>query len=183
MALSGVRSSWLMLARNCDLCWLANSQLAALVLDLVEQARILDRDHRLVGEGGGEIDLRSLNGSSVARTSTTRRSGFPRAPAERRARYGPPIFCASPNMYFGSAWMSGTWMMRVQAQFAQRSAVIGGIGSSSCGHGRRAGSQWLANAFLRRAGRRCMLAYRRRTAVRPHQPTCRTPLADRRSSG
>jgi hypothetical protein len=25
MALSGVRSSWLMLARNCDLCWLANS--------------------------------------------------------------------------------------------------------------------------------------------------------------
>ena len=25
MALSGVRSSWLMLARNCDLCWLATS--------------------------------------------------------------------------------------------------------------------------------------------------------------
>src|SRR5215510_7723039 len=25
MALSGVRSSWLMLARNCDLCWLAIS--------------------------------------------------------------------------------------------------------------------------------------------------------------
>ena len=25
MALSGVRSSWLMLARNCDLCWLAVS--------------------------------------------------------------------------------------------------------------------------------------------------------------
>ena len=25
MALSGVRSSWLMLARNCDLCWLASS--------------------------------------------------------------------------------------------------------------------------------------------------------------
>ena len=24
MALSGVRSSWLMLERNCDLCWLAN---------------------------------------------------------------------------------------------------------------------------------------------------------------
>ena len=25
MAFSGVRSSWLMLARNCDLCWLASS--------------------------------------------------------------------------------------------------------------------------------------------------------------
>src|SRR5881394_341678 len=25
MALSGVRSSWLILARNCDLCWLATS--------------------------------------------------------------------------------------------------------------------------------------------------------------
>src|SRR5215471_3159898 len=25
MALSGVRSSWLILARNCDLCWLASS--------------------------------------------------------------------------------------------------------------------------------------------------------------
>ena len=25
MALSGVRSSWLMLARNCDLCWLASA--------------------------------------------------------------------------------------------------------------------------------------------------------------
>jgi hypothetical protein len=24
-ALSGVRSSWLMLARNCDLCWLASA--------------------------------------------------------------------------------------------------------------------------------------------------------------
>ena len=25
MALSGVRSSWLILARNCDLCWLASA--------------------------------------------------------------------------------------------------------------------------------------------------------------
>ena len=51
MALSGVRSSWLMLARNCDLCWLASCELPALVLDLREQARVLDRQHRLRGEG------------------------------------------------------------------------------------------------------------------------------------
>ncbi len=41
MALSGVRSSCDMLARNSDLCWLATSSCAALVLDLVEQARVL----------------------------------------------------------------------------------------------------------------------------------------------
>ena len=51
MAFSGVRSSWLMLARNCDLCWLATSSCGALLLDLAEQARVLDRDGRLVGEG------------------------------------------------------------------------------------------------------------------------------------
>ena len=32
-------------------------ELEALLLDLVEQPYILDRDHRLVGEGRGEIDL------------------------------------------------------------------------------------------------------------------------------
>src|SRR5262249_21775559 len=32
-------------------------QLAALLLDFVEQPHVLDRDHRLVGEGGGELDL------------------------------------------------------------------------------------------------------------------------------
>ena len=38
MALSGVRSSWLTLETNCDLCSLAIRELAALVLDFVEQA-------------------------------------------------------------------------------------------------------------------------------------------------
>ena len=32
-------------------------ELAALVLDFVEQPHVLDRDHRLVGEGGQEFDL------------------------------------------------------------------------------------------------------------------------------
>jgi hypothetical protein len=52
MALSGVRSSWLTLARNCDLRSLRVRQLPALVLDFIEQAHIFDRDHRLVGKGG-----------------------------------------------------------------------------------------------------------------------------------
>ena len=32
-------------------------ELAALVLDFVEQAHVLDRDHRLVGEGLDQLDL------------------------------------------------------------------------------------------------------------------------------
>ena len=87
MALSGVRSSWLMLARNCDLCWLAICELAALVLDLVEQPHVLDRDHRLVGEGGDQLDL--LVGEwphRGSRQASSRRSAFLRAGAARRAR-------------------------------------------------------------------------------------------------
>ena len=57
MALSGVRSSWLMLERNCDLCWLAISQLTALFLNFVEQPHVLDRDRRLIGEGADQLDL------------------------------------------------------------------------------------------------------------------------------
>ena len=49
MAFSGVRSSWDMLARNCDLCRL-RLQLAALLLDLLEQPGVLDRQRRLAGE-------------------------------------------------------------------------------------------------------------------------------------
>src|SRR5215510_10118067 len=57
MAFNGVRSSWLILARNCDLCWLAISRLAALVLDFLEQADVLDGYCRLVGKGGDKRNL------------------------------------------------------------------------------------------------------------------------------
>ena len=51
IAFSGVRSSCDMLARNCDLCWLAASSCSALFLDLLEQPRVLDGEHRLGREG------------------------------------------------------------------------------------------------------------------------------------
>ena len=57
MALSGVRSSWLMLETNCDLFSLAICELSVLVLDFVEQPHVLDGDHRLVGEGRDQLDL------------------------------------------------------------------------------------------------------------------------------
>jgi hypothetical protein len=49
MAFSGVRSSWLMLARNCDVL-ARHRQLMAFVLDFVEQPHILDRDCCLVSK-------------------------------------------------------------------------------------------------------------------------------------
>src|SRR6202048_902318 len=49
MALSGVRSSWLILARNCDLCWLASASCRLLSWVSSKQTRVLDLDHWLVG--------------------------------------------------------------------------------------------------------------------------------------
>ena len=57
MALSGVRSSWDMFARNCDLCWLAISKLAALFLELLEQPGVLDGDDGLIRERLQQRDL------------------------------------------------------------------------------------------------------------------------------
>src|SRR5262249_16554892 len=42
---------------NVRLVLVCQLDVAVLLLDLVEQPYILDRDHRLVGEGRGEIDL------------------------------------------------------------------------------------------------------------------------------
>ena len=57
MAASGVLSSWLMLATNCDLCWLAISSSRLFLGDLLEQPRVLDGDDGLVGEGLDQLDL------------------------------------------------------------------------------------------------------------------------------
>ena len=56
MAFSGVRSSWDMFARNCDLCWLATSSCSALLLDLLEQPGVLDRQDGLAGERLEQVD-------------------------------------------------------------------------------------------------------------------------------
>ena len=56
IAFSGVRSSWDMFARNCDLCWLASPSWLIRLLELLEQARVLDGDDGLVGERLDEAD-------------------------------------------------------------------------------------------------------------------------------
>ena len=58
IAFSGVRSSWDMFARNCDLCWLASASCAVRLLELLEQAGVLDGDDGLVGERLQQRDLR-----------------------------------------------------------------------------------------------------------------------------
>ena len=50
-AFIGVRISWLIVARNALFASLAASAAARACLRFLEQPRVLDRDHRLVGEG------------------------------------------------------------------------------------------------------------------------------------
>ncbi len=57
MALSGVRSSWDMLARNSDLCRFAISSCVRLLAQLLEQAGVLDGDDGLVAERPEDLDL------------------------------------------------------------------------------------------------------------------------------
>ena len=45
-------------------------KLAALVLDFVEQPNVLDRDHRLVGEGGDQLDLLVGEGCTTLRSES-----------------------------------------------------------------------------------------------------------------
>ena len=61
------------------MCWFATSSCAALVLDLAEQPRVLDRDHRLVGEGLEQRDLLVGEGLGVIATDEDRAdaSAFP----------------------------------------------------------------------------------------------------------
>ena len=56
-AFIGVRISWLMVARNALLASLAVSAAARASCASLEQPRVLDRDHRLVGEGLQQREL------------------------------------------------------------------------------------------------------------------------------
>ena len=71
-------------------------ELAALVLDFVEQPHVLDRDHRLVGEGRDQLDL--LVGErphARCASAPARRSARLRAAAARRAWCGSRRACCA----------------------------------------------------------------------------------------
>ena len=86
-------------------------ELAALLLDFVEQPHVLDGDRGLVGEGGHQLDL--LVGE---RPDVGSRSMSARRPASPSRSIGtpsmvrkPPSFCASGQVYSGSVCTSGIW--------------------------------------------------------------------------
>ena len=83
-------------------------ELAALVLDFVEQPHVLDRDHRLVGEGGDQLDLlvgeRPHLGARQASTPIgmpSRSSGTPSIVRNAKS------FWPRRSVYSGSARTSG----------------------------------------------------------------------------
>jgi hypothetical protein len=85
IALSGVRSSCDMLARNSDL-WLVRAlELPALVLDLVEQPHVLERDRRLIAERSQQRDLLVAERTDLVRGATgSSRTACLRESAESR---------------------------------------------------------------------------------------------------
>ena len=57
IAFSGVRSSWDMFARNCDLCWLASASWPFASWSCLEEPGVLDGDDGLVRERLQQRDL------------------------------------------------------------------------------------------------------------------------------
>jgi hypothetical protein len=64
-----------MLARNWDLCSLA-SAMPVFILDLVEQAHVLDRNHCLVGKGREQLDLLVGEGRDLSLPQTYCAEGY-----------------------------------------------------------------------------------------------------------
>ena len=96
MALSGVRSSWLMLARNCDLCWLASASWRLLswissnsrtfsIAITAWSAKVVDQLDLLVGERPHVVRVKTITPIG----SPSRSSGTPSMVRK------PPTFCAS----------------------------------------------------------------------------------------
>ena len=93
-ALSGVRSSCDMLARNSDLCRLATSSSRGLRLQLAEQPGVDDGQRRLAGEGLQQLEhvVRRRRRSSRGGPPARRRSG-------RRAASGTASIDRQPSSY------------------------------------------------------------------------------------
>ena len=88
-------------------------ELAAFVLDLLEQAHVLDGDRRLVGEGGDSSICLSVKGAPRMRANPRTPIGTPsRSIGTPSAVRTPPSSCASVNVYSGSANTSAIWTLR-----------------------------------------------------------------------
>ena len=114
IALSGVRSSWDMFARNCDLCWLAASSSRLVSCDLLEQPGVLDRQDRLAGERLEQVDDGLGNSPVSCGGSPGRRPPAARGRAGRPAARGSQPAAGRPATGLGAksrlrAARSATW--------------------------------------------------------------------------
>ena len=88
-AFSGVRSSWDMFARNCDLCWEASSSARPCASSVWIQPGVVDGQRRLAGERLEQRDDLGREGAGRRRaTSPGRRGRDPRGGAARPAPSG-----------------------------------------------------------------------------------------------
>ena len=67
IAFIGVRISWLMAARKALLAWLAASAASRALAQVREQARVVDRDRRLLRQADEEVEVGCVNGRAPRR--------------------------------------------------------------------------------------------------------------------
>src|SRR5262249_36788691 len=88
-------------------------KLPTLVLDVVEQPYVLDRDHGLIGERVITSTCLSVNGRGTERASTSAPIGYASRSSGTASTERKPVFSwASLQVYSGSAKTSGTWTIR-----------------------------------------------------------------------
>ena len=102
MALSGVRSSWLMLARNCDLCWLASASWRLLSWISSNSRTFSIAITAWSAKVVASSICLSVKRRTTWRSARSRRSGSLRAATARRAWHASRCFCGI-TLYSGSA--------------------------------------------------------------------------------
>src|SRR5262249_45827329 len=110
MALSGVRSLWLILARNCDLCWLALSSCRVLSWISSNKRTFSMAIAAWSAKVVTSSTCLSENGCTSERDKVSTPIGMPsRNIGTARTVRKSPNFCASTQVYCGSAFTSAIW--------------------------------------------------------------------------
>ena len=183
MALSGVRSSWLILARNCDLCWLASASCRLLSSISLNSCALLDRQYRLRGEGLQEFDrvFREFPGALPAnhQGADDLIGGEQRNhQASAITKLHEQLVCAARTAPGGN--LIGLPPLRDEREsFGKVGVVLGYDGNHVCGHSVGRAQLELA-VGIRRTHRSHQL--RCRKAASPWRQWCRARFAGRASS-
>ena len=99
-------------------------QLPALVLDLAEQAHVLDGDHRLVGEARHQLRVALGERAAPGRArSPPRRSARPRAASARRAWCESPAARAHCSQAYSGSWRASSICTTCRVSAARPTSV------------------------------------------------------------